>query len=97
MFIELLISRIGPVRHPLRHTLCKHGSGPFSSYRFWNTVVRIVRRKSFGASHAGNSLTPGGCLLIALTVAAIAITAALSASAVGQELERAVRLSWWFA
>jgi hypothetical protein len=49
------------------------------------------------ATYAGGSLTPTGYLLIALTVAAIVIAAALSASTVGDELGRAVRLSWWFA
>jgi len=104
MFVESLISRIGPVLGPPRRTinqdaqsvwaaLCRTAPAKTWSRRFWANVVQAVPRV---AAYAGGSLTPTGYLLIAMTVSAIVIAAALSASTVGDELGRAVRLSWWF-
>jgi hypothetical protein len=105
MFVESILSRIGPVLRPPRRTfICGTSSGwaalrlatpvKACSRRLWVSVVRGVPRV---AAYASGFLTPTGYLLIALTVAAIVIAAALSASTVGDELSRAVRLSWWFA
>jgi hypothetical protein len=104
MFVISLISRIRPVLRPAHHTFaCNPSSGWVELYlttpdkmcsrRFWAGVVRALLRKT---GYAGGSLTPTVCLLIALTVAAVVITGGLSATSVGDELERAVRLSWWF-
>ena len=105
MFVVSLISRIGPVLRPQRRlftlgpssgraSLCLSKPGNACTRRLWASVVRAVLRK---AAYSGGSLTPTVCLLIALTVAAIVVAGALSATSVGDELGRAVRLSWWFA
>jgi hypothetical protein len=104
MFVISLISRIGPVLRPAHRSftrdpspgwaaLCLTTPGKVCSRRFWVSVVRALLRK---AGYASSSLTPTVCLLIALTIAAIVIAGALSATSVGDELGRAVRLSWWF-
>jgi len=105
MFVNSLISRIGPVLRPSHRLFilnpssgqaerCLATPGNACIRRFWANVIRTVPRK---AGHVGSSLTPTVCLLIFLTVAAIVIAGALSATSVGDELGRAVRLSWWFA
>ena len=105
MFVNSLISRIGPVLRPSHRLFilnpssgqaerCPATPGNACIRRFWANVIRAVPRK---AAHVGSLLTPTVCLLIVLTVAAIVIAGALSASSVGDELGRAVRLSWWFA
>jgi len=105
MFVVSLISRISPVLRPTGRTftrgpssgwaaLCLAAPGKACSRRFWASVVRAVPRKT---GHVGGSLPPTICLLIALTVAVVVIAGALSATSVGDELGRAVRLSWWFA
>ncbi|MCX4165340.1 MULTISPECIES: hypothetical protein [Paraburkholderia] len=43
------------------------------------------------------SFTPAACIILAATLVAIALVAMLSASQVGSELSRAMRLSWWFS
>jgi len=104
MFVVSLISRIGPVLRPQRRLFtlspfsgcasrCLSKPGNACTRRFWVGAVRALLPK---AGYAGGSLTPTVCLLIALTVAAIVIAGALSATSVGDELARAVRLSWWF-
>jgi hypothetical protein len=104
MFVESIISRIGPVLRPPRRTFIRGTSSGWAALclttpvkacfrRLWVSVVRAVPRK---AAYAGGSLTRTGYLLIALTIAAIVIAVALSASTVGDELGRAVHLSWWF-
>jgi len=105
MFVISLISRIGPVLQPPRRLFTRAPSlgwavpwlailGKACSRRFWVDVVRALPRK---AGYVGGSLTPMVCLLVALTAAAIVIAGALSATSVGDELGRAVRVSWWFA
>ena len=105
MFVNSLISRIGPVLRPSHRLFilkpssgqaerCLATPGNACIRRFWANVIRTVPRK---AGHVGSSLTPTVCLLIFLTVAAIVIAGALSATSVGDELGRAVRLSSWFA
>ena len=105
MFVVSLISRIGPVLQPAHRTftrdpssgwaaLCLTTPGKVCSRRFWVSVVRALLNKT---GYVGGSLPPTVCLLIALTVAAIVAAGALSATSVGDELGRAVRLSWWFA
>ncbi|PCE25089.1 hypothetical protein BWP39_11225 [Paraburkholderia acidicola] len=41
--------------------------------------------------------TPMAFAILAVTLVAIALVAMLSASQVGSELSRAMRLSWWFS
>ena len=105
MFVVSLISRIGPVLRPSHRLFilnpssgqaerCLATPGNACIRRLWASVIRAMPRK---AGQVGSSLTPTVCLLIVLTVAAIVIAGALSATAVGDELGRAVRLSWWFA
>ncbi len=75
MFVESIISRIGPVLRPPRRTFIRGTSSGWAalclttpvkacSRRFWANVVRAVPRV---AAYAGGSLTPTGYLLIALT------------------------------
>jgi hypothetical protein len=105
MFVNSLISRIGPVLRPAQRLFIPNPSPEKAERclatpanacirRFWVNVIRAMPRK---AGHVGGSLTPTVCLLITLTGAAIVIAGALSATSVGDELGRAVRLSWWFA
>jgi len=105
MFVVSLISRIGPVLRPSHRLFmlnlslgqarrCLATPGNACILRFWANVIRAVPRM---AGCASGPLTPTVCLLIALTVAAIVVAGALSATSVGDELGRAVRLSWWFA
>ena len=104
MFVVSLISRIGPVLRPQRRlftlgpssgraSLCLSKPGNACTRHFWVGVGRALFPK---AGYARGSLTPTVCWLIALTVAAIVIAGALSATSVGDELSRSVRLSWWF-
>ncbi|WP_158939736.1 hypothetical protein [Burkholderia sp. S171] len=105
MFVVSLISRIAPVLRPQRYLFTPgHSSSGRPSLRvskpgnactrhLWVGVVRALLPKG---GYAGGSLTTTVCLLIALTIAAIVIAGALSATSVGDELGRAVRLSWWF-
>ncbi|WP_188131080.1 hypothetical protein [Paraburkholderia panacisoli] len=57
----------------------------------------MVARAALRAAYAGRPLTPGGYAILALTLGAIALVAALSVSSTGDELGRALRLSWWFS
>ncbi|QIE28930.1 hypothetical protein SBC1_70320 (plasmid) [Caballeronia sp. SBC1] len=105
MFVVSLISRIGPVSRPAHRLFmlnlslgqaqrCLATPGNACIRRFGVNAIRAARRM---AGYASGPLTPTVCLLIALTVAAIVIAGALSTTSVGDELGRAVRLSWWFA
>jgi hypothetical protein len=60
-------------------------------------VGKMVARAALRAAYAGRPLTPGGYAILALTLGAIALVAALSVSSTGDELGRALRLSWWFS
>ena len=81
MFVNSLISRIGPVLRPAHRSfthdpspgwaaLCLTTPGKVCSRRFWVSVVRALLRK---AGYDGSSPTPTVCLLIALTVAAVQV------------------------
>jgi hypothetical protein len=57
------------------------------------TASRTLVRRFF----AGSPLTPTGYALVAITLGAAAMTALLPISSIGPELDRALRLSWWFS
>ena len=57
---------------------------------------KMIARNALRAAYAGNPLTPSGYAILAMMVAAVALVALLSTSSAGNELERALRLSWWF-
>ena len=56
-------------------------------------MTRRVRR----VAPVRTLFTPTAYAILAVTVVAIALVAMLSASQVGSELSRAMRLSWWFS
>ena len=58
---------------------------------------KTVARAALRVAYAGSPLTPTGYAILALTVAAVALVAMLSSSSLGDELGRAMRLSWWFS
>jgi hypothetical protein len=58
---------------------------------------KMVGRAALRVAYAGSPLTPTGYAIVVLTVAAVALAAMLSTSSVGNELGRAMRLSWWFS
>ena len=58
---------------------------------------KMAARAALRAAYAGNPLTPTGYAILAMTVAAIALVAVLSASPVCNELEPALRLSSLFS
>jgi mannose/fructose/N-acetylgalactosamine-specific phosphotransferase system component IID len=57
----------------------------------------MVARAAPRAAYVGGPLTPTGYAILAMTVAAVAMVMMLSTSSVGNELGRALRLSWWFS
>ena len=57
----------------------------------------MVVRAALRVAYVGNPLTPTGYAIVTVTVAAFALVAMLCASAVGNELGRSLRLSWWFS
>ncbi|MFL9912398.1 hypothetical protein [Paraburkholderia sp. RL17-337-BIB-A] len=57
---------------------------------------KMAARAAIGVAYVGSPLTPAGYAILAMTVAAVALVAMLSTSSVGNELGRALRLSWWF-
>jgi hypothetical protein len=58
---------------------------------------KMIARTALRVAYAGNPLSPGGYAILAMTVAAVALVAMLSTSSAGNELESALRLSWWFS
>ncbi len=58
---------------------------------------KTAARAALRIAYVGSPLTPTGYAILALTVAAVALVAMLSTSSVGNELGRALRLSWWFS
>lgn len=48
------------------------------------------------AARTGRRLTPGGYLIVLLTVAGLALAMLISASPACAELDRVSPLSWWF-
>jgi hypothetical protein len=57
----------------------------------------MFARAALRTAYAGGPLTPAGYAILAVTVAAIALAAMLSVSPASAELNRGVRLSWWFS
>jgi hypothetical protein len=57
----------------------------------------MAARAALRVAYVGNPLTPTGYAILAMTVATVALVAMLSTSSVGNELGRALRLSWWFS
>jgi hypothetical protein len=60
-------------------------------------VSKSLARAALRAAYVGNPLTPTGYAILALTVAAVALVAMLSTSSVSNELDSALRVSWWFS
>jgi hypothetical protein len=60
-------------------------------------TARVFARAALRTAYAGGPLTPAGYAILAVTVAAIALAAMLSVSSASAELNRGVRLSWWFS
>lgn len=58
---------------------------------------KMVARAALRVAYLGSPLTPTGYAILAMTIAAVALVAMLSTSPVGNELDRALRLSWWFS
>jgi hypothetical protein len=58
---------------------------------------KMAARAALRVAYAGSPLTPTGYAIAVLTVAAVALVAMLSRSSVGNELGRAMRLSWCFS
>lgn len=58
---------------------------------------KMAARVAIRVAYVGSPLIPTGYAILAMTVAAVALVAMLSTSSVGDELGRALRLSWWFA
>jgi hypothetical protein len=77
-------------------------SAAFSSGRR-TPVSRLIRHSTcrltgrLQAVYAGNPLTPGGYAILAMTALAVALVAMLSLSCVSHELEKSLRVSWWFS
>lgn len=70
-----------------------------SFFRFFGGAVpeKTAGRAALRVAYAGNPLTPIGYAIVAVTVGAFALVAMLCTSAVGNELGRSLRLSWWFS
>lgn len=77
----------------LRHA----GSTCRSAVNLLRYVGKMVARAAPRAAYVGGPLTPTGYAILAMTVAAVAMVMMLSTSSVGNELGRALRLSWWFS
>jgi hypothetical protein len=77
------------------------GARPYGAGQLALKLVRraaqMAARTAYRVAHVGNPLTPGGYLILALTVVAIVLVAVLSSSSAANELDHALRLSWWFA
>jgi hypothetical protein len=58
---------------------------------------KMAARAAIRVAYVGSPLTPTGYAILAMTVAAVALVAMLSTSSVGNELGRALRLSWCFS
>jgi len=61
------------------------------------STAKRVARAALRAVYAGNPLTPTGYAILATTVVAVALVALLSTWSLGNELESALRVSWWFS
>lgn len=61
------------------------------------SAAKLIARAALRAAYVGNPLTPTGYAILAMTVVAVALVAMLSTSSVSNELESALRVSWWFS
>jgi hypothetical protein len=60
-------------------------------------ATRLITRGALRVAYAGNPLTPTGYAILGMTVIAVVLVALLSTSSVSNELESALRVSWWFS
>ena len=58
---------------------------------------KMAARAAIRVAYIGSPLTPTGYVILAMTVAAVALVAMLSTSSVGNELDPALRLGGWFS
>ncbi|WP_341319089.1 hypothetical protein WN982_29465 [Paraburkholderia sp. IMGN_8] len=87
MFVKSFVTFCGGTVHSprLQRLVCR----ALHSHIRTNWAARV--------GHVGGPLTPTGYAIVAITVAAVALVAMLSTSSVGNELNRTLRLSWWFS
>jgi hypothetical protein len=60
-------------------------------------VAKLIARAALRTAYVGNPLTPTGYAILAITLVAVALVAMLSTSSISNELESALRVSWWFS
>jgi hypothetical protein len=86
-------------RAPL--AVCAAGARPQGprqfALHFMRRAAQWAARAALRTARAGSPLTPTGYAVLALTLVAVALVAVLSTSSAADELEHAIRLSWWFA
>lgn len=109
MFVKSFVTSFGDALYAsrsqgllshLRKDWVRHTRGACRSLFEVNQLRRVgkmVARIALRIGYVGNPLTPTGYAILAITVAAIVLVAMLSISSVGDELNGALRLSWWFS
>jgi hypothetical protein len=101
MFIESLVLQLkGAMRLP-RTALAPVLTCPpvlrHAPARLVAAMRRRIARAALRLAHFGAPLTPVGCVLVFVTLAAMLLVAVLSTSPLSNELGRSERLSWWFS
>ncbi|HEV3428687.1 MAG TPA: hypothetical protein VG320_12485 [Paraburkholderia sp.] len=59
--------------------------------------VKFIATSCLGGPRPPRARVGLATLMLALTIAAVALVAALCASSASGEIDRALRLSWWFS